>query len=419
MSRNAQQFERLIHLDDEELDPDATEEKTGDSCRVPMIPTSERDSDASTNLASIYQHTKHKSITPTNIPGVQFVINGRQIRMSPEQLKYVSLITLTIQNAALNLVMRAARTQEEQFSTAVAVTLAEILKLVTCVALLFYEEVTVERTYKSIKDNIASNYMDTLKVAVPSFVYYIQNNLIYIGSEHLDAATSQVTYQLKILTTAIFSVTMLNKKLSKLQWAALVVLFIGVALIETVAVANHGDHGAKPLASSSNMTAHQGVGYDKTRTRHHEKPVIGLIAILVACCLSGFAGVYFEKILKNTANVSLWIRNIQLSVVAIPIGMLQLVYQIIKSELDGTVTNGLFYGFTPIAWLCIVLQAQGGLLVALVVKFANNILKGFATSLAIVISTVASMVLFDFELTPPFVFGASLVISSVMMYNKQ
>lgn len=38
---------------------------------------------------------------------------------------------------------------------------------------------------------------------------------------------------------------------------------------------------------------------------------VGVIAILIACISSGFAGVYFEKILKET-KLSIWVRNIQL-----------------------------------------------------------------------------------------------------------
>ena len=41
-----------------------------------------------------------------------------------------------------------------------------------------------------------------------------------------------VRYQLKILTTAVFSVLMLNKKLIKLQWFSLVVLVAGVAMVQ-------------------------------------------------------------------------------------------------------------------------------------------------------------------------------------------
>lgn len=38
---------------------------------------------------------------------------------------------------------------------------------------------------------------------------------------------------------------------------------------------------------------------------------VGVTAVLIACCSSGFAGVYFEKILKESKQ-SVWVRNIQL-----------------------------------------------------------------------------------------------------------
>ena len=42
--------------------------------------------------------------------------------------------------------------------------------------------------------------------SVPAFVYMIQNNLLYLAASNLDAATCQITYQLKILTAALFAV---------------------------------------------------------------------------------------------------------------------------------------------------------------------------------------------------------------------
>lgn len=390
-------FEKLIRLEDEELGTNEDENEEHmfdkDSCKVPMIHTGDKDKDKQGSLGG----------------GFHFNFNGRRIQMNPEQLKYISLITLTVQNAALNLTMRAASTQQEHFSRSFAVTVAEFFKLITCILLIWYDESSLGATFRSIKSHIIDNYVDTLKVAVPSFVYYVQNNLLYVGSTHLDAATGQITYQLKILTTAIFSVALLNKKLSKIQWAALITLFLGVALIETITVSDH----------EKKQDTHERFGnssrLDAKNEKRLEKPLLGFTAVLIACCLSGFAGVYFEKILKNTSNISLWIRNIQLAVVAIPFGLIQ----VFVAEYEETTTKGPFYGFTSLTWLCIILQVQGGLLVAVVVKFANNILKGFATSMAIVISTVASMFLFDFNLTPTFLFGASLVIGSVMMYNKQ
>ena len=59
--------------------------------------------------------------------------------------------------------------------------------------------------------------------------------------------------------------------------------------------------------------------------------------------------------------------------------------------------EGFFFGYSGVVWAVVLLQAGGGLLVAMVVKYADNILKGFATSLSIILSCVASYFLFDFR----------------------
>ncbi|RWS13805.1 UDP-galactose translocator-like protein [Dinothrombium tinctorium] len=316
------------------------------------------------------------------------------IRMGTKNtLKYASLVTLTVQNAALSLTMRMSRTQSELFISSTAVIMSEVIKLLTCLVMVRIDEGSLWRMIASIKKNIINNPSDTLKVSVPSIVYYIQNNLIYIGATHLDAATCQVTYQLKILTTALLSVLMLQKRLMPHQWLALLILFVGVAVVQVEQISHK--------SSSSNA--------------HEQSPIIGFFAILTACCLSGFAGVYFEKILKGSSEVSLWIRNIQLSAIATPFGLIQLMLT------DWSVVHekGFFYGYNFLTWIVILLQAQGGLLVAVVVKYADNILKGFATSLAIVLSCVISVYAFHVQLSLLFVFGASLVIESIFLYGKQ
>jgi solute carrier family 35 (UDP-sugar transporter), member A1/2/3 len=73
---------------------------------------------------------------------------------------------------------------------------------------------------------------ETLKLLIPSGLYTLQNNLLFIALSNLDAATYQVTYQLKILTTALFSVAMLGKKLDSLKWFSLVILMAGVSLVQ-------------------------------------------------------------------------------------------------------------------------------------------------------------------------------------------
>lgn len=139
---------------------------------------------------------------------------------------------------------------------------------------------------------------------------------------------------------------------------------------------------------------------------------VGLIAVVISCLSSGFAGVYFEKILKGTA-ASVWMRNVQLGIFGTALGLLGLWWN------DGAAVaeRGFLFGYTNMVWCVIFNQAFGGLLVAVVVKYADNILKGFATSFSIIVSTVASIYLFSFNVDLLFTLGAGLVIGAVYMYS--
>jgi Nucleotide-sugar transporter len=50
-------------------------------------------------------------------------------------------------------------------------------------------------------------------------------------------------------------------------------------------------------------------------------------------------------------------------------------------------------------------------------QYSDNILKGFATSLSIVLSSVASVALFNLQITPPFLAGSAVVLGATWMYN--
>lgn len=59
---------------------------------------------------------------------------------TPEFLKYLSLVLLTVQNAALILVMRYVRTRPgDMFFATSAVVCSEALKLITSLAIILYE----------------------------------------------------------------------------------------------------------------------------------------------------------------------------------------------------------------------------------------------------------------------------------------
>uniref|UniRef100_A0A2K6KZU1 Solute carrier family 35 member A3 n=1 Tax=Rhinopithecus bieti TaxID=61621 RepID=A0A2K6KZU1_RHIBE len=269
-------------------------------------------------------------------------------------LKYLSLGILVFQTTSLVLTMRYSRTLKEEgprYLSSTAVVVAELLKIMACILLVYKEsKCSLRALNRVLHDEILNKPMETLKLAIPSGIYTLQNNLLYVALSNLDAATYQVTYQLKILTTALFSVSMLSKKLGVYQWLSLVILMTGVAFVQWP---SDSQLDSKELSAGSQF--------------------VGLMAVLTACFSSGFAGVYFEKILKETKQ-SVWIRNIQL--------------------------------------------ALGGLVIAAVIKYADNILKGFATSLSIILSTLISYFwLQDFVPTSVFFLGAILVITATFLYG--
>ena len=338
-------------------------------------------------------------------------------------LKYLSLVVLLAQNVSLVLCIRYSRTlasptaDGRNYLSSTAVVVCEIVKLAVsvifnslfcglwgnpcpicslsrctthqiCLVMQIYVHSGKCGDYAAdLNDNLFVNWQETLKLLVPAGLYTIQNNLLYVAIGNLPAAVYQVVYNLKILTTAIFSVFMLNRHLVKQQWISLVVLIVGVSLIQ-------------PTKTQS------------ATTTEGQNAIVGMVAVLSACCLSGFAGVYFEKILKGSST-SLWIRNIQLAGWSILLGSITCYVK----DREAIQQYGFFQGYNNLTAFIIFLQAAGGLIVAIVVKYSDNIIKGFATSSGIIVSSVLSAIFWDFKISFHFVIGATLVVSAVFMYG--
>jgi UDP-sugar transporter A1/2/3 len=230
----------------------------------------------------------------------------------------------------------------------------------------------------------------------------IQNHLQFIAVSNLDAATFQVSYQMKILTTAAFSVLLLRKKLTSSQWLALLCLAIGVGVVQIQA-----GTGVKTISVASSLAI-------DVHTMHQIK---GMTAVVAACFTSGLAGVYFEMVLKNSQG-DLWVRNVQLSLFSLLPGLLPVLVSYPRSTDGAGWFSAVFRNFGVWAWATVAIQAFGGLVTALVIKYSDNILKGFATSLSIVMSFLASIALFDFQMTFPFILGSVIVLIATWMYNQ-
>ncbi|KAL3209279.1 hypothetical protein MRX96_009271 [Rhipicephalus microplus] len=309
-------------------------------------------------------------------------------------LKYTSLLFIVIQTTTLVLLLRYSRTQAVQgprYLSSSAVVCAEFLKIITCVAVLLWNNgFSVPALVLQLRNEVWRQPFETSKMLVPAGLYTIQNNLLFYALSLLDAATYQVTYQLKILTTAMFSVWMLKRRISKQQWFSLVLLIVGVALVQM------------PTGKAPETDFKQG-----------PYQFLGLLAVLASCLSSGFSGIYLEKLLKEI-TWSLWIRNIQLAIFGFLLGIVAM----LVSDWNQLLAGGFFQGYNAVTWMVILLQTFGGLVVSLAVRYADSILKGFATSISIVLSTLCSYYLLgDLLPTRNFFLGAGIVITATSLYG--
>ncbi|KAI0142891.1 UDP-galactose transporter [Xylariaceae sp. FL1272] len=365
-------------------------------------------------------------------------------------MSQVSLITLTFQNSALILIMHYSRMMapngDHRYFTSTAVFLTELIKLAISLTFAIYE---VSRTlapstpattlFQQIYNAVFLG--DGWKLAIPATLYTLQNTLQYVAVGNLDPIHYQVLYQLKILATAVFTVTMLGRSLSPKKWLSIVILTLGVSIVSIPGSnSNSRDssfmihdmtdhyfprsmHELGQLAGSVGEVAHhltrRSATYEGIEEDVHGAPVmnysIGLSAALVVAALSSFTGVFFEKILKHSdSSASLWIRNIQLSF-----------YSLFPAFLIGVVFNegaeiskhGFFDGYNWVVWVLIVLQAFGGVLASLCINYADNIAKNFATSISIVISFLFSVWFFECKVTFTFLLGTTLVLVATFLYT--
>ncbi|KAH9005041.1 nucleotide-sugar transporter-domain-containing protein [Lactarius hatsudake] len=371
-----------------------------------------------------HKHRPSPLITSASLPPFPdnsspvMALNSRLSREEPTPticglpLKYVSLVTLAVQNAALSIVMHYSRVSTPpslSYSPASAVLLNEILKgsISFGIALWRVSGSEARRPFNQLLHEIFSP--DCWKLSIPALLYVVQNSLQFVAISNLPVATFQVTYQMKILTTAAFSVLLLRRRLSSTKWVSLFFLATGVAIVQ---IQTSTSAHAPPKPSTLVGSAHESA----PRYMHIMSPLKGLGAVTAACFTSGLAGVYFEMVLKNS-KADLWVRNVQLSLFSLAPALVPVLYGPPVPNSHGFFAD-LLKNFGGWAWATVLIQVFGGLVTAVVIKYSDNILKGFATSLSIILSFLASMILFNFRITPSFLIGSSTVLVATWLYNQ-
>lgn len=307
-------------------------------------------------------------------------------------IKTAVLVGLCLQNAGYTL-LRKYTTQHENVSSKEILLVSEILKIV-------FSLYMVVNDVDGLKSDAPGSGLSKIswlvfhsqKMFVLAAIYGAMNILSFVALEYIGAGEFTICAQLKILTTAGFSVLILRTSMSWTKWRALCLLVFGCILV----------------ASPNFNSGKDGVGV--------ASQLFGYAAVLTEVVLSGFASIYFEKVVKSTTEViTIWERNFQLGLYSLLMYLGIIIYEGYGN--DGSSQREAWSGWSFVTFIVALLGATGGLLVAATLKYADSILKTLAAAGAIVLSTVLGHYLLDGPLDLIVSIGGIVTIIAIANYT--
>jgi len=237
------------------------------------------------------------------------------------------------------------------------------------------------------EDNkLSTSWAELWVYPIPAALYLVKNLLQYFIFLYVDAPSYQILKNLNIISTGVLYRIFLKKKLTGVQWSALMLLALGCTIAQ--------------INSNSDQVL--------------QTPLVGLLMAILMAVLSGAAGVYTELIMKKRPQRNINVQNVYLYI----FGILFNVLAIFMYDYDAVFGNGFFHGYSFIVCVMILNHALSGIAVSMVMKYADNIVKVYSTSVAMILTTLVSIPLFGFQLTLPFVLGTSVLSIAVFLHYQ-
>ncbi|CAE6202485.1 unnamed protein product [Arabidopsis arenosa] len=197
---------------------------------------------------------------------------------------------------------------------------------------------------------------------------------------------------LKIVTTGILFRLFLKRKLSKLQWMAIGLLAVGTTTSQV--------KGCGEATCDSLFTA----------------PIQGYLLGILSAGLSALAGIYTEFLMKRNNDTLYW-QNLQLYTFGSLFNVARLIADDFRHGFEkGPWWQRIFDGYSITTWMVVLNLGSTGLLVSWLMKYADNIVKVYSTSMAMLLTMVASIYLFSFKPTLQLFLGIVICIMSLHMY---
>lgn len=196
-------------------------------------------------------------------------------------LRNCILAGVLLQNAGYTL-LRKYSTMKEKVSSKEILLVSELIKITFAIYFtLTSNERSDAQAYSGI-NRLKWLLSNSYKMFVLALIYSVMNILSFIALTYIGAGEFTICAQLKILSTAAFSVFVLGTSLSTLKLISLFTLVVGCILV------------ASPNFEKKQVLDDAG---DNTFVN---RILLGYGSVLTEVILSGFASIYFEKVVKST-----------------------------------------------------------------------------------------------------------------------
>ena len=332
---------------------------------------------------------------PSRLQGA-IVCEIMQQPMSPSRLRFLRLVTLVcllFTDGTYSILRRYSRgVLREIYSVNEVLLVAEFVKLAFSCYMMLCAPATDGCDPNDPAKTLSLAHLTKLllhskKMLVLALIYAVGNVMSYYSLARIGAGTFVVVANLKTLTTAVFSTLMLGNRYSWTQWRALTLLVVGVVLFVLPTLDGRGTENDRVGLSKSDL-------------------FLGVASEMVVITLSGYASIYFEKVIKQDP-FSIWERNFQL-------GFYSTFTYITLISFEH---NGHFSNWTPLALALSFLGAAGGLLVALSIKYGDSVLKTLAISGSIIYASIVDHICLDGPMNQQMGLSAIVVVIAVLNYN--
>mmetsp|Transcript_14323 Transcript_14323/g.39291 ORF Transcript_14323/g.39291 Transcript_14323/m.39291 type:complete len:314 (-) Transcript_14323:97-1038(-) len=288
---------------------------------------------------------------------------------------------MSMQPLLINLA--ASRAAEPRLPADTFMLAVEGLKVLLCSAVLAFRRLTGQEAA------VWCGLRHSAAFAVPAVLYLLMNTLKVSAARELAPPLFQLLASTKIIATAVSSWLLMGKHLTALQWAAMVLLTVGVA-----------------VGQLRESTSQDGPGLPA------EAPLLPALVMLLNSCLSALAAVYTERVLKaqQSATLSIFATNLHMASHTLLVNLAKACI----SDAPVLAHPGSLGWRT---WAAMGNEAVNGILVSTLMRHADSIVKNYAFSASIFMTALLSVPVLDYWPQLPFFLGSLLVLCSMAMYT--